>query len=348
MTATPAEAIHAKDMTDMGKVLVSHDIKPIAFAANYDLETLHVSDNWLRQAEPSPVDKEVQKLKMKLAVYEATEPEFKIKIEMPDREPASVVRIEDLTAVERDYIEQKIYFANPKQDQVRSTYRFMYSYDESYDDRFDAYRKRIPIFMANYAQRLERLFNQARFRVHIANTGKVQAENLLVEIRVSSGWVHDRYVWVSPVGPAAPKPSDTRLPHIPSIMQRMPTIPPHVGRHDVAFKEDPCWRSWLSVTCEDFRHGQGWQFEGIVGIDPRAPDTRMIVSITASNFRGKAQEIKLVGRNLETVHVSKLIDLDTLKITAGTPIDEVIRGKDYRDAIDWKAFPVDNEEDDDD
>ena len=52
--------------------------------------------------------------------------------------------------------------------------------------------------MENYAQRLERLFNQVRFQVEVKNTSEMQAEHLLIEVSVSSGWIHDRFVWVSP------------------------------------------------------------------------------------------------------------------------------------------------------
>ena len=49
-----AEMLHAREITDAGKLLISQDIKPIALAANYDLETKHVSEKWLRQMEPAP------------------------------------------------------------------------------------------------------------------------------------------------------------------------------------------------------------------------------------------------------------------------------------------------------
>lgn len=341
-----AEALHAKDITDAGKLLVSNDIKPIAFAANYNLETLHVSENWLRQMEPGPADKEIQRLKSKLAEYEKNQPEFGIRIEILNGEPVSSLHIKDLTDVERDQIERKIFATNPKQSQMRNSNSIMSSfdqYDNSYDDRYEAYKRRIPVFMANYAQRLERLFNQTRFKVTVSNIGKVQAENLLVEVKVSSGWLHDRYVFISPSGPTAPKPKN-RMDQISDIMHRMPLIPPRTGRHEVAFKDEPHWRSWFSVTCEDFRHGQDWPYDGVVGIDPRAPETKIIVTVTASNFRGKVQEAKLIDRAVETSHFSKLIDQDTLQIIADTPINEVIRMNDYDEAIDWGAFTDDDDD----
>jgi hypothetical protein len=337
-----AEVLHAMDMTDTGKVLVSHDIKPIAFAANYNVETLHVSDDWLRHIEPGPADKEVQRLKGKLAEYQANEPVFDIRIEV-DGEPISVVRIEDLTEAERDRIERKILADNPPQDQNggRSFGLTFPNYDHSYEDRYTAYLKSIPTSMNDYAQRLERTFNQARFKVKVVNIGKMQAENLLVEVTVSSGWLHDRYVWISPGGPIPPTPSSTIFPHIPTLQSMIPRPP--VGRHEFSFKDAPDWDSRFSVTCEDFRHGQDWTYEAIVGVDPRADETTISVSVTASNFRGKVQKDKLIDKKVEAVHVSKLIDLASLQIRVPTPIDGLIQHGDYK-AIDLKAFAIDEED----
>jgi len=119
-------------------------------------------------------------------------------------------------------------------------------------------------------------------------------------------------------------------------------IPPRVGRHEFSFKDAPHWRSWFSVVCEDFRHGKDWNYDAIIGIDPRAAETTISVSVTASNLRGKIQKDEQIDRKLETVHVSRLIDLDSLKITVPTPLGEAIQGGDY-EAIDWKAFAIDED-----
>lgn len=342
-----AEALHARDMNADGKIVVSHDIKSIRLASDHDMQTLHVTDDWLRAPEPSPHDKEVQRLKGKLAEYEAKEPEFEINIEILDGEPVSVVQIEDLTDAERARIERKIIADNPKRDQARNGAYGMIPepalYDSSYDDRYKAYLQRIPEFMANYEQRLERLFNQTRFRVSVANVGKMQAENLLIEVNVSSGWLHDRYVYVSPAGPTAPEPRATPL-FGGFDLNRLPTVPYQARRHEFAFKDAPNWRSWFSVTCEDFRNTEDWIYDGMLGIDPRATETKIIVTVTASNFRGKAQAEKLIERKQGKFHISKLVDQETLKPLADTPIDAVIKRKNYKEDIDLSAFADDDDQ----
>lgn len=341
-----AEVLHAKDMSAAGKLIVSHDIKPIAFASNYDVLTLHVSDSWLRQPEPHPKDREIQKLNQRLTQYQAAEPAFEIGIELIDGEPDSLVCIQDLSDAERAIIESRIQDMNPPLDQARGTFGILSGIgtcDHSYDDRFKTYRKRLPVFMANYAQRLERLFNQARFRLKVVNTGKVHAENLLVEVGVTNGWLHDRFVFVSPQGPTKPMPRE--LPIIPMTNLRS-MIPPRVGRHEFEYKEAPNYGRAFSVTCEDFRHRQEYVFEGVVSFDARAAETTEIsVAVSASNFRGTADDIKAIERKVQTLHISKLIDLDVLKITVPVPMQELLDNRNYK-AIDWKA--LDDEDGDDD
>lgn len=336
-----AEALHAKDMNAAGKLIVSHDIKPIAFSSNYDLATLHVSDSWLRQPEPHPKDREIQKLNQQLAQYQAMEPAFEIAIELMAAEPVALVRIEDLSDAERDIIHRRIHELNPRMDQRSGRNPIMASmtYDHSYDGRFEAYLKRVPVFIANYEQRLERLFNQARFRLKVVNIGKVQAENLLVEVGAANGWLHDRFVAVSPRGPTAPTPRE--MPYMPVTNIRS-MIPPRVGRHEFEYKEVPSCGRAFAVMCADFRYGQEYIFEGVVCLDVRAADTTEIsVVVTASNFRGTTEDTKSIEREIEIRHVSKLIDVNTLKITAPVPMQELLNEKDYK-AIDWKALQDDD------
>ncbi|ATC25970.1 hypothetical protein [Caulobacter vibrioides] len=332
-----AEALHAKDMNSEGKLIISHDIKPIAFASGYDLKTLHVSDSWLRPREPGPSDKENQKLKQQLAAFEATQPKFDISIELLTGEPVTVLRIEDLKEQERADIQRKIHELNPPAQQHRDPYGLsgIGSYDHSYDDRFLAYRKRISKFMTNYSQRLERLFNQTGFAVKVVNSGKLQAENLLVEVTVSNGWLHDRYAMIAAQGPSAPSVRSISYFSTPDL-GRM--ISPRIGRHEFEFKEDPNCGPLFSVTCADFRHGQVWSFEGVIGIDPRGDGpTTVHVEVTASNYRGTAELNRQLGTKIETVHISTVVDMDTLLPIAPIPMQKHIDAREY-DALDFKAF----------
>lgn len=117
-----AEVLHAKDISAAGKLIVSHDIKPIAFASGYDVSTLHVSDSWLRQLEPHPKDRQIQKLNHQLAQYQAAEPTLEFSIELIEPEPISLVRIEDLSDAERHTIHSRIQELNPPVGQESGAY----------------------------------------------------------------------------------------------------------------------------------------------------------------------------------------------------------------------------------
>jgi hypothetical protein len=159
----------------------------------------------------------------------------------------------------------------------------------------------------------------------------VQAENLLVEIGVTNGWLHDHFVFISPQGPKTPMLRMTPYIPMPNIRSMLPQ---RVGRHEFEYKEAPNCGPTIAVTCGDFRHGQKYVFEGIVGLDARAAETTEVsVAVTASNFRGTADRIEAIERTIERLHVSKLIDLNALKTTAPIPMQDT-----DNESIDWYAL----------
>jgi len=86
-------------------------------------------------------------------------------------------------------------------------------------------------------------------------------------------------------------------------------------------------------------------FEGVVSFDARAAEpTEISVAVTASNFRGTANVTKAIEREVETLHVSKLIDQNALKVTVPVPMQELLDCKDYK-AIDWKSLDDQDEVD---
>lgn len=336
-----AEALNAVGMSDDGKVLVSQDIKPLAFAKNFGLNTKHVSETWLRPKEPSPSEKEIQRLKSKLTMYETKEPSVSVKIDIIDNEPIQTFRIRPLTSIERSSIETKIIRNNPRKTQsiqhpIPSAFPV---YDHEYDREFDNYVKKIPIYVKDYENRMARLFNQARYKVSVLNDGTVPAENLLIELSVSSGWFNDRFVWESPNGPRAPSPRNNRLQSYISGI-RAPIFPKPTGRHDFAFRVKPNCSAKVSATCEDFRQNQIWTLEGIIGIDSYYPETIITVSLTASNLIGTQVISRVVLRENKDVHISEVIDQNQLKTLIPVPFQRNLQDRNFHNLIDWDAFAV--------
>lgn len=330
-----AEVLHAKDMDGAGKLIISHDIKPIAMASAYDLETLHVPDAWLRPSEPSPADRENQKLKQQLSAFHASQPEFEVSIELPEGEPVRIVSLEDLSSEEREEIHRTIRDLNPPARQSRDPFGLtsLGSTDYSYDERFDAYRHRVAEFMPDYSRHLERLFNQTRLTVKVSNVGRVQADNLLMEVSISSGWLHNKFAFVSAQGPTPPSLRTGLFMPTPYLNN---IVPPRVGRHQFEFKERPDCGRGFSVTCEDFR--RSWDFVGVAGFDPRADDTPTItVSLTASNFRGTARFEHPIVTIRERYHVSQVVDLTSLRPIIPIPMRKWVEDRDF-DFLDLRAF----------
>lgn len=336
-----AEIIHARDMNHLNKLVVSHDIKPIAFATSHDISTLHVSDSWLRQIEPHPKERMIQKLNHEIAEYKSKEPSFEITIEILKSEPINLLCIENLSKDEADNFLNQIIEKNPRKRQSTGSGVYeIHNHDYSYDGKFDAYQKRIPTFVEKYPENMEVLLNQVGIRVVIRNTGNFQADNLLMEVDVTGGLIHDRYVFVSPTGPRCPQPQTGLF----APQFDFPGFNPRPGRHEVIYKDSPRFEKKLSITCEDFRPGQEYVFEGIVLFDVRSKEQKKIQALaSASNFRGLAESMIEVETKTECHHISHIVDLETLQMKFSTPILELIRNRDW-DAVDFEIFDKDGNE----
>lgn len=327
-----AETLHLRGVEKENVLFVSHDINPINMAARHGLRTFHVGDTWLRPAEPGPVDRENQRLKQRLAAFEANEPAFKIEFAEVPQSPARVFKVAPLDKGDVAHVVDLFLVGHPPKDQdygygiLRNPLR-----DSTYEDRYSKYRQEaVPRFAEVYHEKLELLYGQFPFTVRISNTGTVQAENVLVEITSSEGWLHDKYVFVSPSGPKAPKLRDVlnplsgyRLPHIPGAV---PT-----DRHEFTFAGDQ--ERTIEARCQDLRHGKDWQFDGIVCLDPNHTAPAVIeVRVTATNLHGEVTERFTLEKDVRTVAWDELIDRANCRPLVPLPmarvIDEVVKSND--------------------
>lgn len=345
-----AEILNARDVPPEDRLLVSQDIKPLAFATRYGLRTFHMPDSWLRPVEPSPQDKTIQRLKQRLQDLEVTEPDFEIEITFGVPQPVPLFRVADLTLDERDEIKRKILARNRKPSQGHDQFGFgvgLYgSYDNSLDDRYKTYRdKTLPEFLSVYETKIERLFNQIPFSIRIANVGHVRADKFVAEIAGSEGWLHEKFVLVPPMGPPAPRPRNSLLDlsrHINPVH-----FPGRVGRHEVEFVEGPNRLPVIVVNCEDFRHGQEWVFDGVFALDARDDAPASIsVRVTASNMHGAAEDTAAMEKKIDQVSVFDLIDRESLRLGRDLLmqdiVDKAIQSETY------KEIEFDGADDDDD
>jgi hypothetical protein len=128
---------------------------------------------------------------------------------------------------------------------------------------------------------VEPRYDQKQVELVVRNEGKVQADNLLVEVKVIGGWIHGRWVWMSVQGPFPPARYETR-----TMLPDLPQFPRTPGRHEVVVSKSKVRSIAFKAACEDFRPDTAWKFDGVLCIDPYARKTEVSLSITAANFKG--------------------------------------------------------------
>lgn len=339
-----AEALNVRNVASQNRFLISHDIKPLAYARGRDLPVHQASDDWLRGPEPSPKDKEIQRLKQQLAEYKKDEPTFEISIEVSDITPPTIYRVTALDTGQANDITALLKKKNPKKSNgSRDLYGvssgFDIDRDSSYDDKYRAFiSRKVPSFVAKFSEKLELLFNQRFLTVRVTNSGDIRADHLVVSIKTSDGWINRRVVAVSPSGPAAPKPRPDFLSSINIHRHLDNMIPPRVGRHEFETTLRARRSGETKASCEDFHSGQAYYFEGVVAPTSSDQPLEITVTLTAKNLRGEHTKTFKLDKQIVVIEPCELVDLQTLTLKQDYPIKEeitrLIRAEEY-DEIEW-------------
>lgn len=340
-----AEALNVCNMASQNRILISHDIKPLAYARGRDLPVHHASDDWLRQPEPSPKDKEIQRLKQQVVEYKKNEPTFKILIEVSDSTPLNIYRVEALDPEKSNAVTRLIKKRNPKKSNGNNGIYPSYSIfdmhrDSSYDKKYSDYiSRKVPSFVARFSEKLELLFNQRFIKVRVINAGDIRADHLVVSVKTSDGWINHRVVALSPSGPAAPEPKPDNLKSL--IMHRHlnSLIPSRVGRHEFETTLHAQRSREMQASCEDFRSGQEYCFKGVVAPTSSEQPLEITVTLTAKNLRGEHIKMCRLVKQVVAIEPGDLLDLQTLELKRDYPtkdeLSRLLRAEEY-DEIDWE------------
>jgi len=330
-----AEILNVRDLDPMAATVISHDLKPLALASAHGLKVLHVSDDWLRPPEPSPYEKDMQRMKARVRELEATQPAFTVEIAIAD-EPWTVLRVEDLDADGRERLWNKLFTDAEPDPESHAPYGFSIDQDYSYGDRWDRFiDKTLPAFADQYARKIELIYNQFPVTLHVRNSGQISADNLTIEARVQGGWFNDRPIFVSPAGPPAPRRRGM-LDNIPYLGEMIS----QVGRHEFEWLQPPKRAGAILSACEDFRHEQDWVFGGFIGLDARAEEPFSIqVKVRAKNMNGAVIEDRVIAVTRRQAVVSDLVDLEALTLREPAPLVELVmklvQEEDGYELIDW-------------
>ena len=339
-----AEALNVRNVASQNRILISHDIKPLAYARGRDLPVHQASDDWLRGPEPSPKDKEIQRLKQQVAEYKKDEPTFEISIEVSDISPPTIYRVAELDAEQADAITALIRKRNPKKsngsrDPYGISSGFSSDRDSSYDGKYSAFMTRkVPSFVAKFSEKLELLFNQRLLTVRVTNAGDIRADHLVVSIKTSDGWINSRVVAVSASGPAAPVPRPDYISSLNIHRHLEDMIPRRVGRHEFETTLRARRSRETKANCEDFHSGQDYYFEGVVAPTSSNEPLEITVTLTAKNLRGEHTKAFKLDKQIVAIEPGELVDLQTLKLKQEYPTKEeiarLLRAEEY-DEIDW-------------
>lgn len=339
-----AEALNVRNVASKNRILISHDIKPLAYARGRDLPVHQASDDWLRSPEPSPKDKEIQRLKQQVAEYKKDEPTFEISIEVSDSSPLRIYRIAALDVEQADAITALIKRQNPEKwngssDPFRIGASFGSDRDSSYDGKYNAFiTRKVPSFVAKFSEKLELLFNQRRLTVRVTNAGDIRADHLVVSIKTSDGWINCRVVAVSASGPAAPVPKPDYLSslHLHRHFENM--VRPRVGRHEFETTLRARRSPETKASCEDFHSGQEYYFRGVVAPTSNDQPLEITVTLTAKNLRGEHVKTFKLDKQIVATEPGELVDLQTLELKQDYPtkdeLGRLLRAEEYNE-IEW-------------
>ncbi len=306
-----AEILNCRDIDLTNCVLISQDIAPLILAKRNGVKTWRLPEHWMGLPEPSPQEKEIAKLKKQIAEHSRNEPEFQIRISVPDK--PKVFKVLPLETQDQHELLLQIQAENPRQEQRRpgGLAGLSLGYDPTYNGKYDEFISgTLPNFVENISTKLELMYGQVPVEFALENVGKVRADHLHVEIQVVNGWLHDKPI-ISGRYPMAPTPDPYQAIQPLNIFNRYPQAGQKVGRHEVELS-DLSRSERLVVQCADFRQGQKWELNAVLFLDPNTTDpTKIIVTITAANLHGQKSTVEIVRKEVDSITPFELIDKST-------------------------------------
>jgi len=162
-----AQILYARDVPRERRLLLSHDINPIAIASRHGLKARKMPDHWLQEPEPSPSERELMRLKGRVNELEATQPEFDANIVFGADEPLQLYQVQELSNEERNSLFYRVLSQNPKQQQHRPPFAtVLFEYDDEYDEKYTSYKESsVPRYVASVHRYIEAHFSQIPFSV---------------------------------------------------------------------------------------------------------------------------------------------------------------------------------------
>jgi hypothetical protein len=341
-----AEATATRGVESLSPIFISHDIRPLDLAGRHGLRVFHIDDNWLRPKETSEAERKAAALGREVAALKSREPELILEWSA-EQQMVDLYRLCSMTSEQRKRLTEAILRKHPmpEQENTRGVIAALTDYDHSMDRRYAKYEdKVIPAFVKQYEPKLEMIFGQVELLLTVRNTGKVQADSLLIKIRAEGGWLNEQFVWVSPSGPPPPRLRTGR--------HGLYTPPMHFldhplrgsqiarGRHEVVVELEPKRSREVQITCNDFRHGASYEYRLIAWPDPRSEENFQVTAIaTAANLHGDARLTLTIDKRVTDIEVEAVVDMETLKLKKASAVEQRLNAA--KEARDFSRFEAD-------
>lgn len=310
-----AEMLHAKVSNPAHLMVFSYDMRPLAAAKRHGLGWKKPADHRLLEPEPSPHQKEVQRLQQRVRELEISQPAIEFELAAPPDMPLRPVRVQPLD----ENISRILAELYLEKHAPQGRGRFDFLTDHSYDDRYEAFERRVRSHGANIAAVLELFFNQFALQLSIKAPGAMAAEHLEIAFEADGLLIHDRIVLGPLLLPQPPEYEPDGF--VRRIGDTTIDLPVRYGRSDVYFDPELKRTSSARLVCEDFRHG--WHFERrlYVTLDPRRASPEVLrYRVTAANRRGAVEGEITLHFETEDVRVNDLIDLDKNEFRRNAPL----------------------------
>lgn len=323
-----AQVLSERNTSRDKRIFLSQDINPIAMASRHGLRVIRIEDDWLRPPEPSPDQRKINKLKHRVSELETTEPKLNARVKFVSEQPFKHLIIKEPEISDKAELIRGIIADHPRSAQGRSgMYSLGLDFDSSYDDRYNNWQGSVvPGFADALAEDTSRMLAQTPISFEISNDAAVQAEGLVVNVKVVGGTVSERWN-VVPSYPRPPVPENTMLSSLRHINTVGDIIAQNsVGRHEMHFDIRADDNSEFEVHCQDFRHGRAWSFDAILTVDhKRDEDVTIVVRMTASNMRGTREEVFKFAHEACSEMFERAYDVAEKRFLLERPMEDEIK-----------------------
>lgn len=330
-----AQVINERYTSKDKRVFLSQDINPIAMASRHGLQVVRIDDDWLRPPEPSPDQRRINKLEHRVKELEATEPQLTVAVNFGSEEPFKHLVITEPGRSDKVDLISSIIADHPRDTQGRGgMFSPAFGFDAGYDGRYDNWREAVvPSFADALAEDTSSMLAQTPVSFEITNDAAVQAEGLVVNVKIIGGTLSEKWN-VVPSYPRPPVPENTML----SSLRHIDTLGDisaqnTIGRHEMYFDIEADNGSEFEVHCQDFRHGRTWLFDAILTLDhKRDEDVTIVVKMTASNMRGTRDEVFKFRHEAGPEVFAAVYDVREKRFLVERPMeDEINRSAQSRD-----------------